>query len=67
MALPNRIAVLRYVLIIVTTIRYFVKYVHELINMNAEILNYILKLQERSSQSNNTENTDGDANKMEYM
>lgn len=67
-ALPNRIAVLRYVLIIVTTVSYFVKYVHELINMNAEILNYILKLKEKSSpQSNNTDDSDGDVIKMDCV
>lgn len=59
-ALPNRAAILRYTLLIFTTIGYFVKYIHQLINMNAEILNYIFKLNEKeiSSQPNNTENSD---------
>lgn len=59
-ALPNRAAILRYTLLIFTTIAYFVKYIHQLINMNAEILNYIFNLNEKeiSSQPNNTENSD---------
>lgn len=49
--------ILFYVLLILTSITYFVNYVREFINMNAEIFNYILKLQEKKSpQFNNTEN-----------
>lgn len=49
--------ILFYVLLILASITYFVKDVRGFINMNAEIFNYILKLQEkRSAQFNNTGN-----------
>lgn len=68
-ALPNRAAILRYTLLIFTTIAYFVKYIHQLINMNAEILNYIFKLKEEeiSSELNNTENADSLAYNVENV
>lgn len=40
-ALPMRAHILRYTTLIVTTITYFAKYFHEIVNMNADILNYL--------------------------
>lgn len=40
-ALPMRAHILRYTMLIVTTITYFVKYIHEIVNMNADILNHL--------------------------
>lgn len=40
-ALPIRIHILRYTLIVVTTVTYLAKYFHEIVNMNAEILDFI--------------------------
>lgn len=44
-ALLIRTHIMRYTLIIVTTFIYFVKYLSEIINMNAEILNHIFHLE----------------------
>lgn len=40
-ALPMRAHMLRYTMLIVTTITYFGKYFHEIVNMNADILNHL--------------------------
>lgn len=48
-ALPIRAHIMRIILIFVTTIFYFLRYFHEIINMNAEILNYIFKLEEEQT------------------
>lgn len=40
-ALPMRAHILRYTMLIVTTITYFAKYIHEIVNMNADILNHL--------------------------
>lgn len=45
-ALPIRAHIMRIMLIVVTTVFYFLRYFHEIINMNAEILNYIFKLED---------------------
>lgn len=48
-ALPIRAHIMRIILIFITTIFYFLRYFHEIINMNAEILNYIFKLEEEQT------------------
>lgn len=40
-ALPIRVHILRYTILAVTTATYFVKYFHEIVNMNAEVLKYV--------------------------
>lgn len=50
-ALPIRIHILRYTLIFVTTITYFVKYFHEIVNMNVEILHHIFTCEEKSKKT----------------
>lgn len=53
---PIRTYIMRVTIIIVTAIVYFSKYIHEIVNMNTEILNYILKLKEEKEHNNlNTE------------
>lgn len=53
---PIRTYIMRVTIIIVTAIVYFSKYIHEIVNMNTEILNYIFKLEEEREHSNlNTE------------
>lgn len=46
-ALPIRPNLLRYFVLLVTLIGYHVRYIHEVINMNAEILDYIFQIKER--------------------
>lgn len=46
-ALPIRADIFRYTLLIVTIVVYFLKYITEIINMNAEILDYIFEIEER--------------------
>lgn len=46
-ALPIRPNLLRFFVLLVTIIAYYVRYIHEVINMNAEILDYILQIKER--------------------
>lgn len=44
---PNRTYIMRVTIMIVTAVFYFSNYIHEIINMNAEILNYLFKLEEQ--------------------
>ncbi|XP_062598591.1 uncharacterized protein LOC134260020 [Saccostrea cucullata] len=46
-ALPIRIHIFRYTLIIVTAIIYFIKYFNEIVSMNTEILEYIFEIREQ--------------------
>lgn len=46
-ALPIRAHIFRYTFLIVTIVVYFFKYLTEIINMNAEILDYIFEIEER--------------------
>lgn len=46
-ALPIRAHIFRYTFLIVTIVVYFLKYLTEIINMNAEILDYIFEFEER--------------------
>lgn len=46
-ALPVRVHILRYTILVVTTVTYFSKYFHEIINMNTEILKYIFNREEK--------------------
>lgn len=48
-ALPIRAHILRYTMLIVTTVAYFAKYFHEIVNMNTEILKYLIKCQEKKT------------------
>lgn len=48
-ALPIRAHIMRLMLIFVTVIFYFLRYFHEIINMNTEILNYIFKLEDEKT------------------
>lgn len=50
-ALPIRTHILRYTLIFVTTITYFVKYFHEIVNMNVEILHHIFTCEEKDKKT----------------
>lgn len=45
-ALPIRAHILRYTMLIVTTVTYFVKYFHEIVNMNADILKHLFTCSE---------------------
>lgn len=45
-ALPIRAHILRYTMLIVTTVTYFVKYFHEIVNMNADILKQLFTCSE---------------------
>lgn len=49
-ALLIRMHILRYTLIVVTTVTYFVKYLHEIVNMNTEILNYVFTCEEKKKE-----------------
>lgn len=64
-----RTHILNYTLLIVTTLTYFVKYLHELVNMNAEILKYIFFIydERRSSNSDGANNEPGDHTTIEYV
>lgn len=46
-ALPIRVHILRLTILIVTTVTYFIQYFHEIVNMNAEILNYIFTCEKK--------------------
>lgn len=46
-ALPIRVHILRYTILLVTTVTYFFQYFHEIVNMNAEILNYIFTCEKK--------------------
>lgn len=56
-ALPIRVHILRYTMLIVTTVTYFVKYFHEIVNMNSDILKHIFTCEEKplldNTQNNN--------------
>lgn len=45
-ALPIRVHILRYTMLIGTTVTYLVKYFHEFINMNSDILKYLFTCEE---------------------
>lgn len=45
-ALPIRPNLFRFFILLVTLIVYYVRYIHEVINMNAEILDYIFQIKE---------------------
>lgn len=49
-ALPIRVHILRYTILAVTTATYFVKYFHEIVNMNAEILKYVFICEKKRKQ-----------------
>lgn len=63
-ALPIRVHILRYTMLIGTTVTYFVKYFHEFINMNSDILKYLFTCEEESllvgykNNSNTNKNTE---------
>lgn len=46
-ALPIRVHILRYTMVIVTTVVYFIKYFHEIVNMNSDILQHIFTCEEK--------------------
>lgn len=46
-ALPIIMHILRYTILAVTKVTYFVQYFHEIVNMNAEILNYIFTCEKK--------------------
>lgn len=48
-ALPIRAHILRYTMLIVTTVAYFAKYFHEIVNMNTEIMKYLIKCQKKKN------------------
>lgn len=64
-ALLIRTHILQFTLIFVTTFVYFSKYLSEMINMNVDILKYIISLQKKLEQNNkhNNEQTDKETNK----
>lgn len=53
-ALPIRVHILRYTILAVTTATYFVKYFHEIVNMNAEILTYVFICEKERKQKDVT-------------
>lgn len=54
-ALPVRAHILRYTILIVTTVTYFVKYVHEIVNMNTDILKYVFICEEENCKGDTRE------------
>lgn len=54
-ALPIRKHIMRYTIIFVSTFVYLVKYMYEIINMNADILEYIFKIKEEKEKEQRTE------------
>lgn len=50
-ALPIRPEIMRNVLLAITISVYFIKYIHEIININAEILEYIFQVKESDDES----------------
>lgn len=55
-ALPIRPEIMRGFLLAVTILYYFIKYIHEIINMNAEILEYIFQVKESTEFTRDSEN-----------
>lgn len=51
-ALPIRVHIFRYTFLVAITVTYFVKYFHEIINMNAEILKYVFICEEKRQNRN---------------
>lgn len=51
-ALPIRVHILRYTMVIVTTVVYFIKYFHEIVNMNSDILEHIFTCEENTQNDN---------------
>lgn len=51
-ALPIRVHILRYTMVIVTTVMYFIKYFHEIVNMNSDILKHIFTCEENTQNDN---------------
>lgn len=51
-ALPIRVHILRYTMVIVTTVMYFIKYFHEIVNMNSDILKHIFTCEEKPKTKN---------------
>lgn len=67
-ALPMRAHILRYTTLIVTTITYFAKYFHEIVNMNADILNYLFTCScEGETQNSNGSNQVIDEELFDYV
>lgn len=64
-----RTHILNYTILIVTTLTYFFKYLHEIVNMNAEILKYIFFINDerRRSNSDRANNETGDHTKIKYI
>lgn len=52
-ALPIRAHILRYTILIVTTMTYFVKYFHEIVNMNADILKHLFTCESETPNNDN--------------
>lgn len=50
-ALPIRVHILRYTMVIVTTVMYFIKYFHEIVNMNSVILKHIFTCEKKSQKA----------------
>lgn len=49
-ALPIRVHIFRYTFLVFITVTYFVKYFHEIVNMNSEVLRYVFFCEENKMQ-----------------
>lgn len=46
-ALPIRVHVFRYTFLVAITLKYFAKYIHEIVDMNSEVLKYVFICEEK--------------------